>query len=163
MMRRAEVVAAGMLASLVCGVLCAWGAVAMLVGSEELSSSAGEHTGAAAAVAATVLGLLLLLFLATGLGVVVGGLLGLGPTAVVVLLWGPLQARLGADRAVTAASAVAGAVVAVEMLLLWDDGEGGLGATLVPAACAVIAVPCAWVALRSALRSARARPRATAY
>lgn len=162
MMRRAEVVAAGMLASLVCGVLCAWGAVAMLVGSEELSSSAGEHTGAAA-VAATVLGLLLLLFLATGLGVVVGGLLGLGPTAVVVLLWGPLQARLGADRAVTAASAVAGAVVAVEMLLLWDDGEGGLGATLVPAACAVIAVPCAWVALRSALRSARARPRATAY
>ncbi|MFS0884269.1 hypothetical protein [Aeromicrobium sp. 179-A 4D2 NHS] len=161
-MRRAEVVAAGMLASLVCGVLCAWGAVAMLVGLEELSSSAGEHTGAAA-VAATVLGLLLLLFLATGLGVVVGGLLGLGPTAVVVLVWGPLQARLGADRAVTAASAVAGAVVAVEMLLLWDDGEGGLGATPVPAACAVIAVPCAWVALGSALRSARARPGATAY
>lgn len=147
---RVPVVAAGVLASLACGLLCAWATVALLIGPGGVSPGLSSGPGA------DVASLILMLCLAMLIGASAGAVLGLVPTAVLGLTWVFLQRRLGADRAVWVASVLVGAVVFVEMLVLLGD-EVALPVVAYVTAPTGLAVVCLLVALRWALRKARAR------
>ena len=111
-MSRLTVAWSGMLASMCCGALYAlalvW--VALLLGTAEEGLSGFDPGELAAA-----FGLSLVVAL---VGVVVGVPLGIAPIVIVVIVWGPLQHRLGTARAVLVAAGVVAVVVLAETLLL---------------------------------------------
>lgn len=160
-MRRHQVVMAGVVASVVCGALCGLLVGASFADIRSLTPAAAVTRGPAAT-AEALRDSVTLCLLGVGVGAFVGGVLGPAPTAVVVLVWGVLRARLSADGAVRAASLVVAGVVVVEVGLVQRELTGGWVAGLA-VLCGLVAGACAWVVLPAELRSTRARDARRTY